>query len=132
MREARSSGYEAVGRAAARELQSVLGVQVGGAADQLHGYIAQDSRFLYDPKATILEPYARSQVIGVLQAPFQANQNKLLTENFLDTALAEVKQRLEGIPEVARYRAARQRALALATALREALKERVLRPYELR
>lgn len=127
--EAQSQGYNAGGAAAIEVVRSMYGSRISDSQyDSMRGYLAPATKFLHDPSTTSPSPQIYNYVRGTL-----GNVNgTLLTDDELDRIFAKMKEKFETLPEVARFREVRRRALDMAVPLREALKERVLRPYELR
>lgn len=127
--DAHSKGYNACGEAAVEVIRSIYGARVR--EDQytsIRSYVASDQRFLYDPDTSTPTPNARSNVRGTLGNV----DGTVLTDEELDKLFAKIKQALDGSPAVTRFRSIREKAVSMAVPIREALKDRVLRPYELR
>lgn len=127
--DARSKGYDACGAAGVRAIQSIYGARVAGDKYvSMQSYIAGGARFLYDPVTATPTPNVRSHIRGTLGNI----DGTLLTEKELDEIFGKIKLALETMREVTRFRSLRVKAISMAVPLRERLKDRVLRPYELR
>jgi hypothetical protein len=127
--DARSKGYDAGGAAAVRAIQSIYGERLAGDKYvSMQSYISGAPEFLYDPLTRTPIPNVRSNIRGTLGNI----DGTLLTEKELDDLFAKIKLALETLPEVTRFRSLREKAISMAVPIREALKDRVLRPYELR
>ena len=129
IRGAQSRGYDAGGASIVDVLRSTYGSRIPESQyETIRGHIAPDSKFLCDPSTTRPREMVRSQIRSLLGNV----DGTLVTDEDLDRVFSKMKQSLNALPEVARFRDARKMALEIAVPLREALKERVLRPYELR
>lgn len=127
--DARSKGYDACGAAAVRTIQSIYGERVAGDKYvSMQSYISGGPEFLYDPLTTTPTPNVRSHIRGTLGNV----DGTLLTEKEVDDLFARIKVAFETLPDVTWFRSLRAKAISMAVPLRERLKNRVLRPYELR
>ncbi|HKZ64344.1 MAG TPA: hypothetical protein VJ400_07875 [Thermoplasmata archaeon] len=126
---AHSDGYDAGGGAAVQALRSMYSSRISDyQVDTVRGLVAQQTGFLQDPSTTRPSKDVSNRVRSVLGNI----DGTLLTDEGLERIFSKMKQSFEDLPEAARFRDARKKAHQIAVPLRGALKERVLRPYELR
>jgi hypothetical protein len=127
--EAHISGTKAASKTGVQEFRKALGVLLlEDRYSSLQSHVSGDWKFVYDPTLKLPQAYMRSQVRGTLGNV----DGSLQPEQKLDALFEAMKATFEGLPEIQGFRRVRDQALGIAVPLQAMLKDRVLRPYELR